>query len=337
MRRVAILGFGASGQRFLSLVQRGARESDVFVYSSRGGDAPGVTVSSRLEELENFQPEIAVICGPAADRVRAAKALPDTMQGIFVEKPLAHSLVEAEKVAHLLAPRAAVCQVGYNLRFSSSLRHFRHLVQSDLLGDVLSVRAETGQYLPDWRPGRDYRTTVSAQKKTGGGVLRELSHEIDYLQWIFGDFRWVSAWTGSQSSLDVDVEDTAHLTCGFGERARAGGLVAQVNLDFVRRDRTRTITAVCSEGTLRWDGIAQKVEKRSPTDSSWQSLFAEGSGGSSTYELQWDSFEASMAGQSEPLVTVADGLSVLAAIDAIERSAMKGGETMMVERSISRR
>ena len=54
------------------------------------------------------------------------------------------------------------------------------------LGSNLSP--EVGQYLPDWRPGTDYKSGVSAQKDLGGGALLELSHELDYLQWFFGNF-----------------------------------------------------------------------------------------------------------------------------------------------------
>ena len=52
---------------------------------------------------------------------------------------------------------------------------------------MLSVRSSVGQYLPEWRKNTDYRKGVSARQDLGGGVLLELSHEIDYIQWIFGE------------------------------------------------------------------------------------------------------------------------------------------------------
>jgi predicted dehydrogenase len=73
---------------------------------------------------------------------------------------------------------------GYNLRFSYSLKRFNELIKKKIVGKILSVRCEVGQYLPDWRPNKDFRKTVSANKRLGGGVLLELSHEIDYLRWI---------------------------------------------------------------------------------------------------------------------------------------------------------
>ena len=92
--------------------------------------------------------------------------------------------------------RGVICQVGYNLRYLPSLSRFRDLINEGLVGGPLSVRCEIGQYLPNWRPDTDYRTGVTARSDLGGGVLLELSHEIDYLRWIFGEVEWVSSWVG---------------------------------------------------------------------------------------------------------------------------------------------
>ena len=85
--------------------------------------------------------------------------------------------------------------------------------QTDRL--IRRLRCEIGQYLPLWRPGSDYRLGVSANRALGGGVLLELSHELDYLRWIFGDVDWVQASLERQSALEIDVEDTAHLLLSF--------------------------------------------------------------------------------------------------------------------------
>jgi predicted dehydrogenase len=185
---------------------------------------------------------------------------------VFIEKPLAHTLRDAASVLNILGPVVERSQLGYNLRFSESLIAFRDFVRGGRFGRVLRFSAETAQYLPDWRPGRDYRDTVSAQAGLGGGVLLELSHELDYLRWIFGEWDWVSAWTGRTSSLEIDVEDTALVTIGIEGENAAAQLVGQLSLDFARRDKTRTVTAVCETGTLRWDGIAGTVDLYEPSD-----------------------------------------------------------------------
>jgi predicted dehydrogenase len=243
---------------------------------------------------------------------------------VFMEKPLAHTLGDAVAALELLGPVLERSQLGYNLRFSESLVAFRDLVRGGQFGQVLRFSAETAQYLPDWRPGKDYRETVSARADLGGGALLELSHELDYLRWIFGEWDWVSAWTGRTSSLEIDVEDTALVTIGIEGDQAATQLVGQLSLDFVRRDKTRTITAICESGTLRWDGIAGTVAVYEPSESRWET-FVTDSGSQSTYRAQWDSFLSVVEKGSAPLVAMSDGVAVLRAVEAIRHSHEQSG------------
>ena len=320
MHKIAVLGFGSSGQRFATLVSQRLPEAELLVYSSQQLEGKSFQSTSNLSEVRKFGPTIAIICGAASDRLAMVKALPNAMRGVLIEKPLAVNYEEGIHVTKELVQRGGITQVGYNLRFSSSLREFKRKVDSLRFGRVLSVRAETGQYLPDWRTGRDYRNTASARGESGGGVLRELSHEIDYLRWIFGDIGWVSAWCGKQSDLEIDVEDTAHLTLGFSPDATLPMLIGQLNLDFTRQDRTRSITAVCAEGTLRWDGIALRVEEWPQGGAGWEVYYAEEVSAPTSYERQWDSFYLAVTEGGTPEVTVEDGSAVLSVIDSARSS-----------------
>ena len=101
--------------------------------------------------------------------------------------------------------------VGYVLRFLPALHAIRQHLTDGLLGQVHTARVEVGQYLPDWRPGSDYRQGVSGQDKLGGGALLELSHEIDYATWLFGWPQSLQCSRARLSPLEIDVEDSAHV------------------------------------------------------------------------------------------------------------------------------
>ena len=90
------------------------------------------------------------------------------------------------KLVRMCNSKKSILMVGYNLRHMKSLSKFREILKKKIIGKILSVRSEVGQYLPSWRINSDYKKSVSAREELGGGVLLELSHDIDYLVWLFG-------------------------------------------------------------------------------------------------------------------------------------------------------
>jgi predicted dehydrogenase len=320
---VAIVGFGSAGRKALNVLQDLRPDAQFLIVTRQGMDQPNVTVTDALDNVLGFQPDVVVVAGPASLRKHTVETLASVRASFFLEKPLAHSLADAMTLARIIG-NSNRSQVGYNLRFSRSLSYFRAHVHASTFGRVLSVRAETGQYLPDWRPGADYRESVSARSELGGGVLRELSHELDYLRWIFGPIEWVSGWVGRTSDLDIDVDDTALVTLGFGGSGPDSSLIGTVALDFVRRDRTRSVTAVCEEATLRWDGIGGRVEVWRAGSREWEVLVTD-AGTAATYRAQWEYFLVDNNDQASPAATVDDGLEVLRLVEAIELSHSKDG------------
>jgi len=141
-----------------------------------------------LDDALRFHPQAAVIANPASHHLDLAMPLAQAGVHLLVEKPVSSSTHRVSELIEVCRVRGITLMTGYNLRFLPSLKRFRELLEEKRVGRVLSVRAEIGQFLPSWRPGFDYRQSVSARATLGGGVLLELSHEIDYLRWLFG--RW---------------------------------------------------------------------------------------------------------------------------------------------------
>jgi predicted dehydrogenase len=332
--RFAIVGFGSAGARALEVLRELRADAEFLVVSRSGAAGEVFRSTSSLDDVAAFEPDAVVLAGPATTRVDVLRQIGALNVPVFIEKPLAHTLSDGLAVVDLLGPAVERSQLGYNLRFSESLIAFRDLVRGGRFGRVLRFNAETAQYLPDWRPEKDYRETVSARADLGGGVLLELSHELDYLRWIFGDWDWVSAWTGRTSSLEIDVEDTALVTIGIEGDQAATQLVGELSLDFVRRDKTRTVTAVCEAGTIRWDGIAGMVEVYEPSRTTWSTLMTDSSS-KSTYEAQWASFLSVVEQQTAPTVSVSDGLAVLRAVEAIRQSHEQAGARVFLSSVVS--
>lgn len=324
IERVLIVGLGSIGKRHLRLARQLLPDADIRVLRHE----PCVSIPehangwfSSLEQAIDFAPQLAVISNPATFHTAAAQPLARAGVHLLVEKPLSASLEDVPQLLETCKEQRTVLLTGYNLRFLPSLQRFRDLINEQAIGKVLSVRCETGHYLPSWRPDVDYRQTVSARRGLGGGALLELSHELDYLRWIFGEVDWVKAALSRQSDLAIDVEDSAHLILGFAPTADGRQLIGNVNLDFIRHDTTRLCTAIGENGSLRWNGLTGVVEQFEAGGSQWREIFRHPHQRDDSYLAEWKHFLGCISERETPLITGEDGLMVLRIIDAVRQAS----------------
>lgn len=322
--RILIVGYGSIGKRHLRIARETFPSADIYVLrhqSHIGAIEHANGCFNHLTEACAFSPQVAIVANPASFHIEIALALASVECHLLIEKPLSNTAENVDAFLKLAKEKNIIIQVGYNMRHLSSLKQFRDDINAGMIGRVLSIRCEVGQYLPSWRLDNDYRQTVSAQHALGGGVLLELSHELDYLRWIFGEIEWVNAWLGKLSDLEVNVEDTAHIILGFMRTSVHDTLVAAVTLDFIRRDPTRVCTVIGERSSLRWNGITNTVERYSVDDAMWQLDFKGSLERDESYYAQWKNFLACIDNVETPLVSGKDGFEVLKIIEAVRQSS----------------
>ena len=334
INRILIVSIGSIGKRHLRLARELMPNADIRVLRHQAtNEVPEYSNGcfSGIEESIAFAPQIAVIASPAAFHISTAQALAEVGVHLFIEKPLSVSLNGVMQLLETCQKQGTILLTGYNLRFLPSLQRFRDLLGEGVVGKVLSVRCEIGQYLPSWRPANDYRQGVSARRELGGGALLELSHELDYLRWIFGEVEWVKATLSQQSSLEVDVEDTAHLTLGFVAKTDGHQLIGTANLDFIRHDTARLCIAIGEKGSLLWNGLTGEVSLYEAGAKEWRELFSHPHQRDDSYLAEWQNFIACVTEHKTPLITGQDGLKVLQIIEAARHSATSGGQMSEVK------
>jgi predicted dehydrogenase len=325
--RVLIVGLGSIGKRHARVVRQLRPEWEIIALRRQAADETLENVDhcvTTLEEALRLKPCIAVIANPASHHVGTAIPLAEAGVHLLVEKPLSSMAGDVPALLDACRRHGVTLMTAYNMRFLPSLQRFRQLVHEGRIGHVLSVRAEVGQYLPSWRPGGDYRENVSAQAALGGGALLELSHEIDFLRWVFGEIDWVNAALLRQSLLEIDVEDTAHLILGFHGLTDRGPLVASLDIDFVRHDTVRNCTAIGEAGSLRWNALEGKVELYEPGGTAWQVLEEHPTQRDDSYLAEWRHFLECVETGAVPMITGEDGLAVLRIIEAARASSAAG-------------
>jgi len=329
INRVLVVGLGSIGQRHLRLARELLPHADIRVLRHRECESNPEYADgcfSHLEQALDFAPQVAVIASPATFHLDMARSLAQAGVHLLVEKPLASLLDGIPLLLESCRAQGLVLLTGYNLRFLASLQCFRTQLKEKRIGRVLSVRCEIGQYLPSWRPDADYRQGVSARRELGGGALLELSHELDYLRWIFGEVDWVKATLSRQSDLEIDVEDTAHLILGFVPNDDGHRLVGTLNMDFIRHDAVRLCVAIGKDGSLRWNGLTGVVEYLEAGSKEWREIFRHQNQRDESYRAEWQHFLACVKEQSAPLVSGEDGLRVMQIIEAARQASESGGQ-----------
>jgi len=196
---IMIVGYGSAGARHADLLREAGHELTVV---TKNPLCPYPDKERFIEEAMGKKVYDAVLVAvPTCTHLDVLTTLRERgFSGpILVEKPL-FSELPLSSASHL----GNGIHVAYNLRFHPLLQRVKELLQSR---HIFSMLAYVGQYLPQWREGRDYRSCYSASKEKGGGALRDLSHELDYLQWLSSPWQSVTAAGGHFSSLEISSDD----------------------------------------------------------------------------------------------------------------------------------
>ena len=315
--RVVVVG-GGIGLRHLNNLLISYPKNNIRLltnHSSHGDSYNGIPIIKHLHEAVDFNPDITIVANPSPFHADVVSELAHTGTAFLIEKPIAASLHQAEKIQDCSNNFSSLVLVGYNLRFSNSLSYFKDLVQTGGYGKIYYVRASVGQDLRTWRPNTDYRESVSAKESLGGGVLLELSHDIDYLSWLFGNLNHVGSMIGKIGNLEIDVEDfsSIHLRTDLG-------LPITLIQDFLTFGRHRECIVVCENGVIRWDGIEGTVSEMD-RQGQWNTLKAWRNDIADTYLEEMKYFLNCFFSKMQPECGVQEGISCLKMIESIRHNS----------------
>ncbi len=259
MSKVAVIGLGNIATRYRRNLKSLFPNVELLVMSASGripteeiSDSDGIVTS--IEALIEANVELVIVASPAP--FHAQHSIPLIEAGIptLIEKPVTTTCEDANAIKKAIDEHGTPVAVGYCLRYLPSAQKLKVLLDNKAIGTLYNVHIEIGQYLPDWRPSKDYRECVSANEKLGGGALFELSHELDYAQWLLGPLKLQHAILRSSDELDLQVEDMADILA-----LTESGAVASIHLDFLQRKAHRQCSFVGSEGRIDWDLILNQL------------------------------------------------------------------------------
>lgn len=225
-KSVLVSGYGSIGRRHVDILSGLVKKKNITILTNQ--KISNFRTIKTLKELNEVNPYYIVICNPTSDHLNKIK---------FIEKNCKNKFVLVEKPLFSKPDKINVKKnkyfVGYNLRFNPIINFLKKKIKSK---KIWSVNIFCGSYLPNWRNNIDYRKSSSAQKHLGGGVLLDLSHELDYVQWLFGKIKIEYCKSKKLSNLNIKTDDFLILT---GRTKKVPSI--QITSNYFTREPTRQI------------------------------------------------------------------------------------------------
>lgn len=306
--KALVVGCGSIGRGHLcNLINLGSVES-VFVYTKVPQCLEGLDSKDKVrivDSLDDVKVDFAVIANETYKHLSTATFLAEKGINLFIEKPLSHNLDGVDSLKELVERKNLKAFVGYNLRFLGAIGYIKEQISKGVIGDLYFAKIEAGQYLPLWRPGRDYRSSYSVSRERGGGVSLDLSHEVDYMRFLFGEpCHWKVVKT-KVGKLNIDSEDVFE-----GIFRYDSGFICNVHMDYLQMDKKREIRVVGSKGTLLCDFAKKNLkitegERETTLDDA--NIFDV----NKTYLTEMEHFIKSVEEGRNPGITLEDGIKAL--------------------------
>ena len=243
--KVLLIGYGSIGKRHFEVLHTLNTVTSIDVVTKH--DLENIDCYLNMKDIDNLDIyDYFIIASETVKHYNQLEYICSKVKhkNILVEKPLYDKqYAKIETSNHVY--------VAYNLRFHSVLVKLAKLLAYE---DVYYANVICGQYLPTWRPEQDYKESYSADIDQGGGVLRDLSHELDYIVWLFGHFNTLEAINTKISDLEINSDDM-FTAIGITDR----NIVINVSVDYISKTPIRRLLIHTKTKTIEADMITSTI------------------------------------------------------------------------------
>ena len=248
--KTLIIGGGSIGRRHLRNLQSlGYRDITVL---KRKNDTKfekdnDVKVVSSYDQAAKYKFDAVFVCTPTSLHNEGLRFAVSQGAHIFMEKPLIHDRQGLLEAGRIIDGHKKIFFIGFMLRFHPLVRKIKGIIDEGSLGKAFSARLSFGSFLPYWHPWEDYKTSYAARKDLGGGVINTITHELDLIQYFFGNPDNVYCVSSNFNYLDINVEEQAEAIFTYDDK------VVSLHLDYLQKDYDRNIQILFKEGRVNWN------------------------------------------------------------------------------------
>lgn len=245
MYKVLIIGYGSIAKKHIKSLKKIKSIKCIYLYSRRKIKYKNYINS--YKEIIKINPDYFLITSETSNHYKYLKFIIENFHNkrILVEKPLFKNYknlnIKNNKVF-----------IGYNLRMHPVLQFVKKFINKK---EIFYVNSRCESFLPKWRKDRNYTKSSSASKKLGGGVLLDLSHELDYLIWFFKDLLPKYVINSKISNLNISSDDFLLLIAKNKEKIHFN-----ISLNYFSKIETRQLVINGKNFTIFADIIKNKIK-----------------------------------------------------------------------------
>ena len=338
--RIAVAGAGYIGLAHIAALQASttcalAAIVDPSPAAKKAAAGAGVPLFSSIEELlRTDRPDGIVLATPNQLHVPQALQCLEARLPTFVEKPIAPTVRDGEKLAREVENMKARVLIGHHRAHSPIMMKAKEVVDSGVLGRLVAVMGSATFFKPD-----HYFVEGPWRREPGAGpILLNMIHEAHNLRMLCGEIVAVQA-IASHAVRGFPVEDTAAINLQFANGAlgsfmlsdtaacpRSWEQTSQENKAYTTYEDEDCYVIAGTDGTLSVPTMRLKTYSR-PEDRSWWKPFQVGKAEMTREDpirRQMEHFGAVVRGEAAPLVSARDGLANLRVTEAITEAAKSG-------------
>lgn len=218
----------------------------------------------------------------------------------FVEKPMASSLKEAQKVLKVAESNRLKLQVGFIERFNPGVRRVKEIIEDGVIGEPIFATAR--------------RVSRWPQRIGDVGVVKDMAiHDIDVIRFLFNEDP-VSVYARAGCLWHEKFEDYAQIMLIF-----PSGKTALIETNWLTPYKIRKLTVTGSEAIVDLDYITQEVTIETPKQTltpryEWEEPL----------KIELKHFIECILNDTDPFVSGVDGIKALKIAEAALKSAAKG-------------
>lgn len=250
---ICIVGYGSIGKRYLKILKKYFKTYNIYLFRRKNDSnvLKDVKQIFKRGDLIKHNIDAAIICTPTAQHIKDATYFCENNIPVLVEKPISHNLKKIKNFSNLVKRKKTRVQVGYVLKFKKELDYIKKLIDKS---KIISAQIVCTSNIKEWNKNKNYKLHSSVKKKLGGGVLLELSHEIDYARYLFGDFKSTYCKLTKSKNLGIDVEDQADLILITKDNIRVN-----IHLSFSSFSKIRECKINTINDYIYWDILNNSV------------------------------------------------------------------------------